>query len=476
MRPLSGPILSILAALTLAPLPTVAADDEKTIGKAERSALALTVYNAGLALVRDERKVSLARGVNRIAFTDVSAQLRPETAVIGKANDSAALQVIEQNFEFDRLTPAALLRRSVGRTVRVVRTHPTTGEDRTEQAEVLSVADGVVLRIGDRIETGVPGRLVFDSLPTDLRPRPTLVALLESRAATSAPVDLSYLTGGLGWQANYVARLDEAEKQLDLTVYATIANTSGADYENARLRLAAGDVNLVGPVPMPRPQVAGAMMRAQAAPRDVPSRKAADLHLFEIERPVTLAENQSKQLTLITATGVAVEKEYRLDSMVSSGRLPDPSKPAIGVWLNLANKSEAGLGRPLPQGTLRVYQDQADGGSIFLGEDRVGHTPAGETMRLNLGRAFDLSAERTQIAYSREGLEKNVFESTFEIALRNGGVEPATVRVIERIPGQWTILSESEPHRRTSAARAEWKLKVPAGGETKLTYRVRVRR
>lgn len=467
-------IFFLAVAAVAASLAGATAAAEQAVPISDRTDLSLTVYNADLALVRDRRRVPLIDGTNLIAFVGVSGQLRPETAVLAGAAGGAAIRVVEQNFEFDRLTPLALLRKSVGRKVRVIRTHPTTGEDREVEATVLSAADGVVLKIGDRIETGHPGRIVFDKVSPDLRAEPALVALVQSNKGGTMPLELAYLTGGVRWQADYVAEIDEAGQRLDLKVFATLANTSGAAYDNARLNLVAGDVHRVEAVPRPRLEMAGAQMARAAAPADVPSEKVADLHVFALERPVTLADNQSKQILLMTGRGIPFEKEYRLDGRVQAGRMRGPERPGIGAWLTFRNDEEAALGKPLPRGTVRVYQRRPDAG-LFLGEDRIGHTPVRETVRVNLGRAFDLTAERKQVAFSREGLGKNVFESTFEITLRNGGTEDALVTVFEHIPGDWTMISSSQIHEKFDAATARWRVEVPAAGETKLSYRVRAR-
>lgn len=450
-----------------------AEESEKEIGLTERTGLSLAVYNADLALVGDRRRVALGKGINRLAFVDVSGQLRPETAVLSAAASGATFNVVEQNFEFDQLSQTTLLRRAIGRKIRIIRTHPTTGEESEVEATVLSAAKGVVLRIGDRIETGIPGRIAFESLPPGLRPRPTLVAVVDAESAATKPVELRYLTNGLRWQADYIAELNAAETQLDLRVLATLVNTSGADYTDAKLRLVAGDVNVAAPGIHPQKRMAAlAEMAASPAP-GIGMQKVSDFHVFQVARPVTLTNNQSKQIALMGARAVPVEKEYRLDNAVSTRRLPRPSKPGVGIWLKFRNRADAGLGQPLPRGTVRVYKRQAKDAPLFLGEDRVGHTPKNEELRVDLGRAFDLTAERKQMAFAREGLDKKVFESAFEITLKNGGAKPATVTVIERIPGDWTMKSESHPHKKTSAAQAEWRIEVPPAGEAKLIYRVR---
>ena len=231
-------------------LASVHAEEIKSTLK-DQQEISLTVYNQNLALIRDVRVVPLQKGVNRIAVREVSAQIRPETAIITNLNSPSALSLLEQNFDYDLLTPQQLLQKYVGRQVKVVKTHPTTGAEKELAATVLSANNGVVLKIGDRIETGIPGRIVYDQVPDNLRDRPTLSILANSKLSNKQTLELSYLSGGLGWKADYVAKLDQDDRFLDLNGWVTLNNQSGASYKNAKLQLVAGDVNRVR-----RPQAA----------------------------------------------------------------------------------------------------------------------------------------------------------------------------------------------------------------------------
>jgi hypothetical protein len=224
-------------------VPVLAAEIVSTL--TDQQEVAVTIYNDDLALVRDRRQVALPAGEAALALREVSAHMRPETALLRSLSHSQGLTVFEQNFDFDLLTPGKLLEKYVGRTVQVVRTHPQTGADQAESATVLAASEGVVLKVGDRIETGLPGRLVYPDVPPNLRDRPTLVVELASGSAAQQQLELSYLTGGLSWQADYVAALSSDEKTLDLSGWVTLTNQSGATYRNARLQLVAGDVNRV---------------------------------------------------------------------------------------------------------------------------------------------------------------------------------------------------------------------------------------
>ena len=234
-----------LIVFLLASLPVVAHADELRSTLQDQRSVAVTIYNENLALVKDQRKIAFASGQNVLAFRDVSARMRPETALLRSLTSPGKLSVIEQNFDFDLLTPGKLLEKYVGRNVNIIRTNPATGAETTEQAQVLSANEGVVMKIGSRIETGIPGRIVYPDVPDNLRDRPTLVMSLNNGGAAQQDVELSYLTGGLAWKADYVAELNAADDKLDLSGWVTLTNTSGTSYNNARLQLVAGDVNQV---------------------------------------------------------------------------------------------------------------------------------------------------------------------------------------------------------------------------------------
>ena len=438
---------------------------------ADRVAVAVTVYNDDLALVKERRRVDLAGGLTRLSLREVAAQMRPETALL-RALSGQPLHLVEQNFDFDLLTPQKMLEKYVGREVTVIRSHPTTGEDRREPATVLAAGQGTVLRFADRIETGVPGRLAFDSVPSNLRERPTLSILLEASGGKQS-VELSYLTGGLSWKADYVANLSTDGKSLDLNGWVTLTNRSGAGFDDATLQLVAGTVNRVRP---PQPQM---LYAAAPAPRaksmEATQEALMDYHLYSFERPTSIADNQTKQLALLSAAAVPVRREYLLAGndwyyRDRYGQIGQKLKPA--VFLEFANKGGQ-LGKPLPAGIVRVYARDSKGAAQFVGEDRIAHTAQNESLKLRLGEAFDITAERKQTSYRK--IADNVVETAYRIDLRNAKDEAVTVRVQEPLPGDWEMLQESLPHSRESSRVAAWNVAVPAGGATALDYAVRVK-
>jgi hypothetical protein len=457
------------------PLVGAAQADELSVGTDQQTSVAVTIYNNDLALIRDARKIDLKAGENDIAFIDVSAGIRPETALLTAAG--GGLTVTEQNFDFDLLTPQKLLEKSVGSTIRVFRTNPTTGEDRTEDAKVLSVADGMaVLQIGDRIETAIPGRLVFSSVPANLRARPTLVTKALSEKAGSTDVALSYLSRGLSWSADYVASLSADEKTVDLNGWVTLTNQSGVTYKDAKLQLVAGDVNQVQNMmrrdvqPMPMAAV------AEAAPKMV-EEQAFEYHLYRLDTPTTIKENQTKQVALMAASGVPVTKQYLITNAANvwgrySASFGEADRVNATVKLKFVNDEKSKLGSPLPKGVVRVYKADTQGEAVFVGEDAIDHTPKNEDVDLTLGQAFDITARAKQTDF--EQISDRVYENEYAIEIKNAKKDKVTVDLREAIPGDWKIVKESQEHKKLDSSTAGWLVEVPAEGSTTLTYRVRM--
>jgi hypothetical protein len=446
---------------------------------ADQRELAVTIYNNDLALVKDQRKVKLESGLNSLALRDVSAQIRPETALL-KSLDGR-FSVLEQNFDFDLLTPQKLLEKFVGKSVEVIQTNPASGVEKREQADVLAANDGVVLKIGDRIETGMPGRIIYSNVPSDLRDRPTLVVKLDNKTNKEQNVELSYLTGGLGWRADYVAELNAADDRLDLSGWVTLTNTSGTTYRNARLQLVAGDVNRVQERGPGTGGVVRKEMMAMDAAAPMEQESLLEYHLYTLERPTTIAESQTKQVALLSATAIPARKEMLLKGSdyyyrASYGDLGHKMK--VGVYVEFDNKESARLGIPLPKGIMRVYKKDSSGNAQFVGEDAIDHTPKNETVRLKLGDAFDVTADKKQTDFKKlpaPAKGSNAFESAYEIVLKNAKKERVTVTVQEPVPGDWKLLESSHPGTKASSNTAVWKIEIPAEANVTLRYRVQVK-
>lgn len=465
------------AALVLASV--VHAADERVTSLKDQQEVAVTIYNENLALVKDTRKVRLHRGEDALAWRDVSAQMRPETAILRDLTHAGNIALLEQNFDFDLLTPQKLLEKYVGSKVTVIRTNPATGAETREEATVLAANNGVVLQYADRIESGLPGRIAYASVPANLRDRPTLVIRLQSAQAAEDTLELSYLTGGLSWKADYVAELSKQDEQLDLNGWVTLTNQSGTSYNNAKLQLVAGDVHRV----REEMDLAGEAMpqvRAAKAAPQMAQEGLFEYHLYTLGRPTTIAESQTKQVALLSAGGVPVTKEFQLRGAdyyyrASYGEIGQKMK--VGVFVSFENKGGS-LGIPLPKGVVRVYKKDSAGNAQFVGEDRIDHTPKNEQVRLRLGDAFDVTADKKQTSFEKiagSGRYNYVYDAAFEIVLKNAKDEAVTVKVVEPIPGDWQMLSESAPHRKEASNTAVWNVTVPANGKTTLSYKVRVR-
>lgn len=474
-------ILSAAAALAVAT--TALAQEPVTVsaGPAERSSIALTLYQEDLALVRELRTVQLPGGLVRLNLGEVPAQLRPETTQL-RWIGGGPVNLLEQSFDAKLLTAQQLLESYLGREVTLLREHPVTGLLQRESATVLAAGNdnggGAVLRFADRIETmpagpGWPGwRLAFDRLPADLHARPTLSLLLES-AAGPRSLELSYLSGGLSWKTDYVARLAADGRQMDLSGWVTLSNRSGTSYRDARLQLVAGALNRVQEnAPLMVRKASVTAMRASSAPVE---ESLLDYHLYRFERPLSIADQQTKQLSLLAATAVPVRREYLLadTGALEFGRQePGVQQFKPSVWLEFDNRGGA-LGQPLPAGVVRFYAPDRQGEAQFVGEDRINHSARDETVRLRLGSAFDLSAERRQMSFRQLGERSS--ESGWRMTLRNARDEAVTIRVQQALAGDWEIVQESQRSSRPSAQAASWLVEVPARGSAQLDYSVRTR-
>lgn len=476
------PKLLSLAVLTLITAMGAAyANTEKQSNLEDQTGVAVTIYNEDLALIKDTRKIKLDNGVNKLAFRDVSGLIRPETALLRSLNQPGSFSMLEQNFDFDLLTPQKLLQKYVGKNVRIVKTHLTTGEETIEQAKVLSANNGVVLQIGDRIETGISGRIIYDKIPQNLRDRPTLVMQLDNKQDKEQTVELSYLTGGLSWKADYVAELNNDDSSLDLNGWVTLTNASGTQYTNALLQLVAGDVNRVSQDLKYELRAEEDFLMSRKAKRSMTEESLFEYHMYSLGRPTTLANNQTKQVALLNANQVAVNKEYLLkgaDYYYRSHYGEIGQKLKVGVYVDFKNNKKSGLGMPLPKGTIRVYKKDSKGNAQFVGEDAIDHTPKNEDVKLKLGDAFDVTAHKKQTNFKKRPKIRPynyVYDIAFEVELKNAKEEAVTVKVHEPIPGDWSMKSSSHKHIKVASGTAQWEVKVPAQGSETLKYVVSVK-
>lgn len=487
------PIIAALAAIALlAPLAgklrqTQAAGsaDEKaaeaaTTTQKEQTDLAVTVYNSNLALVRDVRQINLPSGVFPLRFEDVAASINPATVHFRSLTDPAKLSVVEQNYEYDLLDPQKLLQKYVGREVTLVRHQMDAGSTKWVETKALLLADnnGPVWKIGDEIVTGMGADSYrFPDVPSNLYSRPTLVWTLENRAASSQRVEASYLTGNMNWSADYVLTVGRDEKTADLDGWVTLVNNSGAAFQNAKLQLVAGDVHRAV-----TPQSLGMMGRNYAADEAAPAKQFqqegfSEYHLYTLGRRTSIQNNESKQISLLTATGVPVEKYLQVEGQPYYYRNPQGIGNAIPqpvmVFYRFKNDEKSSLGMPLPAGTVRVYQADSRGGTQFAGEDTITHTPKDETLRIHVGNAFDVVCERKQTDFKK--LTTNLWELEYQITLRNHKDGAVTVEVREPVGGDWEVVNSNYKWTKLDATTIGFSIPVDKDGAATLDYRVRVK-
>jgi len=428
--------------------------------------IAVTIYSDNLALVRDTRVLSLTAGRQTVEFKGVSAQIRPETVSL----TSAGLNVIEQNFDFDLLSPAKMMEKAVGHTVTLVRVNPATGAESREQAEVLADNNGVVLKIGDRIEVlrddGLPARVIFDKVPDNLRAEPTLSVMIDAAAAGDRPATLSYLTPGLGWRADYVALFDETAGKIDVEGWVTLTNSSGVAYERAKTVLVAGTPTLVNATPQygfrpyqPRPTI------AQVGTESGSRERLGDFYLYPLAERTTIANQQTKQVSFLDVHGAPASHGYemRLGWMQT---IEEPQS-AKSVY-RFSNSARGGLGDQLPAGVVRFYVNDRQGAPQFIGESAIEHTPMGSELSLATGDAFDVKVKSVIESRQREATLR--WKTSMRYTLSNALATPVRVALIQQgLWGDTRIVAESQPSQRQSADTAEWDVTVPANGQTEVT-------
>ncbi|WP_299422133.1 DUF4139 domain-containing protein [Sphingomonas bacterium] len=481
MRVLAGSILLLAPAAAFAqtaPQPSAQGD------------VAVTIYNNGQALVQDTRNLTLKGGVTRQEFPDVADRIRPETVRLSIAGAS----IIEQNFDYDLLSPSALIQKAVGQTITIVRTNPATGVETRERAKVLAANGGVVLQIGANIEVlrddGLPVRVVYDSLPPNLRARPTLSISLEAGAAGTRPGTLSYLTTGLGWTADYVALFDEGKGTIDVQGWVTLKNDNNVAFTNAETVLVAGSPGegRNGNAGIAPGTLSGTQTSARA--------RLGDFYLYPVGRRITIAPSQQKQVSFLSVGGVPAKKIYAFTNNWLSASKEAASATTV---LSFSSSKDGGLGDALPAGTVRVYIRDSKGQPQFIGENRIDHTPMGSTLAIPTGLAFDVKVKPTVV--KREKIQTDEWQRTekyrvsingekptvvvrddtvtywrtsMAYTLTNARPDPVTVELVQAglDDDYWhdtRVSNESLKGEQRSLDERVWKVTVPGNGTTTLT-------
>jgi hypothetical protein len=464
-------IVALVVALTLAGAQLTEAAAQAITRESQKDVM-VTIYNSNLGLVKDTREARLEAGMLEVQFADVAALIDPTSVHLKSLTDPAGLRILEQNYEYDLLTSAKLLEKFVGKTVRLYQSNGSY-----QDATLLST-NGPIYEINGQIHMGHSGQIVLPALPENLVSKPTLMWLLRSAKAATRRVEASYLTGGISWKSDYVMVINPADTRADLTGWVTIDNKSGSTYSNAALKLVAGDINRA--VDRRREgrlmEMAARAASSELADRDFKSEGFFEYHLYTLDGRTTIKDNQTKQLALMAASEVPVDKHFIYYGAADYYRTQyggPMSNQKVGVYLEVKNSKDNRLGQPLPKGKVRVYKADTSGSQQLIGEDWIDHTPKDEKIRIKMGEAFDVVGQRTQKDWKR--IASNLYEVEWEITLRNHKQEAVTVEVIEPMPGDWEVLRASHPHEKIQAFTAQWKIPVAQDGESKLSYRIRVR-
>ena len=426
--------------------------------------VAITIYTNGIALVQDARTLSVPQGRSRQEFPDVSAQIRPETVTLS----GPGIGIVEQNFDYDLLSPDKLMEKAVGQVITIVRTNPATGAETREQAKVLAANGGIVLQIGNRIEVlrddGLPVRVVFDKVPENLRARPTLSVTVDAATGGSIPTRLTYLTPGLGWTSDYVALFDEKAGSIDVQGWVTLNNNTGTSFTKANTLLVAGNVG------------GGANRFSYLSPSDEATIEQAgtetngrerlgEYYLYPLPERTTIANAQQKQVSFLDVKGAVARRAYEFVNGWLGGNA-DPRSVATAI--KFSTSRSGGLGDQLPAGTVRVYMRDARGDPQFIGENRIGHTPMGSSMSIRTGEAFDVKVKT--VVEERTRINKRRWKTRMRYTISNARETPVTVDLAQ--DGLWgdvKIEAQSIVGERVSADRVEWKVPVPASGSIDVT-------
>ena len=425
--------------------------------------VSVTIYNNDLALVQDTRTLNIPNGRSVQSFPGVSGQIQAETVGFN-ASDTG---IVEQNFDYDLLSPQKLMEKAVGETVTIVRINPANGQETSERAKVLAANGGVVLQIGNRIEVlrddRLPTRVIFDKVPENLRARPTLSVTLNSSRGGTRPAQLSYLTGGMGWSADYVALFDEAAGKMDVQGWVTLTNSTGTTFDNAKTLLVAGTPSVNGNSSYnPRGNI------RQAGTESADRESLGDFYLYPLAERTTIANAQTKQVSFLDVMGAPARKAYEYQNSWLNSESEAQSAATV---LEFSSSKDGGLGDALPAGTVRVYMKDAAGQPQFIGENTIGHTPMGSELGLKTGEAFDVKVKPT--VTERKRLSANKWRTAISYEVTNARSAPVTVSVIQNgLDFYWDdtrIVDESLKSERRSSDSIVWKVPVAANGTTTVT-------
>ncbi|MFD1767745.1 DUF4139 domain-containing protein [Sphingorhabdus buctiana] len=433
-------------------------------GATAQGDVAVTIYQNGQSLIQDTRRLTMPAGRSKQEFPDVSAQIRAETVTL----TGPGIGIVEQNFDYDLLTPAKLMEKAVGQNVTLIRTNPATGAEVRVPAKVLAANGGVVLQVGNTIEVlrddGLPVRVIFDKVPPNLRARPTLSVTLEAKGGVT-PTTLTYLTPGLGWNSDYVTLFDDAKQTIDVQGWVTLTNNTGTDYSNANVLLIAGNPNGGGGrrnYTTPWNPSTGTIDQPGTESSD--RERLGDYYLYPLAERTTIANAQQKQVSFLDVKAAPARKAYEFNN----GWLATNDAASASSVLKFSTSRSGGLGDQLPAGTMRVYMRDKRGDPQFIGESMIEATPMGSAMSIRTGDAFDVKVKT--VVEERNRLSSSRWQTKMRYEFTNARNEPVTVDLgQEGLWGDVAIIAQSQEGKRVSADRVEWSVAVPANGKATLT-------
>ncbi|MCB9757331.1 MAG: DUF4139 domain-containing protein [Candidatus Omnitrophica bacterium] len=470
MRIFQGLVIALAVGVAL---PACAAADLVSTIKDQES-VEVTVYNSNLGLVKDTRKIKLNKGDGQMQFMDVAAFIQPYTVAIRSLDAAEDFSILEQNYEYDLMNSTKLLDKYVGKKLKLVTRNQYQDKTETVEAELLSNNQGQIYRIGNEIHIGYPGEIILPSLPEDLIAKPTLTWMYQNNFSGAQNIEVSYLTQNISWKADYIVVIDKNDAKADVSGWVTLDNKSGATYRNAKLKLVAGEVNRVNDVNDYTRGNAKAMRAVAESKAGFQEQSFFEYHLYDLQQPTTIKDLQTKQVRLLEANQAGVTKIFKVQGQNNYwyGPYNQTGKVPVQVMLQFQNSKDNHMGFALPAGTMRLYKADAQGSLQFIGEDAIKHTPKDEKVDLKIGEAFDVVAERVQMDY--QNINRG-HESEWEVTIRNHKEEAIDVQVLESIPGDWTVMSQSQKFTKVDAFTARFDVNVPKDGEAKVRYRVRIK-
>ena len=436
----------------------------------------ITVYNSNLGLIKDSRKVQLTQGQGELRFMDVASQIMPVTVHAKSLDHPEEFTVLEQNYEYDLMNEAKLLDKYVGKKIKIFNWNEYQDRKEFVEAELLSNNQGQIYRINGEIYLGHPGYKILPEIPENLIAKPTLTWTYDTKTRKSHNLEVSYLTEGINWKADYVVVLNKEDTGADLSGWVTVNNQSGATYKDAKLKLIAGTIHRApNQFYEERGMYEKAMRMSEAAAPQFAEQGLFEYHLYDLQRRTTIKDNQTKQISLLEASGANVQKEllvYGIQNYFTSRYTEQVEKQPVNVYVKFKNSKENHLGMPLPEGIMRLYKKDDKGSLQFVGEDRIHHTPKDEEVKLKVGEAFDVVAERIQTDYRQ--ISTHLYETEWEVTLRNHKDETVTVGIVEPVFGNWQVISNSHPFTKVDAFTIRFDVPVAKDQEVKVKYRVRV--